>query len=177
MLRFQEIKRSYLEFERELMRQGKLPMWDTGIGFWHGSNCDEIFELFKRIKLGGYKDFLDLGSGDGRVVLIASLFTKATGIEIDRKLFEKAEEIKAGLSIKNVTFYNKNYYVHNISEHDIIFVSPDSPMHRGLETKLVGELKGMLIVNGPHFHPTLLIREKELWINDNFSAVYIKNYL
>ncbi len=171
-LKFEQIKSKYSEFERELMRNGKLPMRDTGIGFWNGAVCDDIFQLFKKIGLQKYNNFLDLGSGDGRVVLIASLFTNASGVEYDKPLVEKAEEIKNSLRIKNAVFHHKNFHEHNISAHDIVFISPDAPMHRGVESKLLAELRGKLIVYGPHFHPTLLVKEKEFWINNNFAAVY-----
>lgn len=172
--KFNEIKNKYKEFERQLMQQGKLPMWDTGLGFWNGANCDEVFELFKKLNLYKYRHLIDLGSGDGRVVLIAGLFTKATGIEVDKKLVGKAEEIKSILGIKNADFINKNFFEHNISGHDIVFVNPDMPMHRGLENKLLKELKGKLIVYGHHFHPTLFIKENEIQNFDNFVAVYRK---
>src|SRR3989338_5665975 len=105
-----EIKSAYAKFEHDLMKSGKLPMHSTDVGFWHGSNIDEIFQLFREIKLDRYKNFLDLGSGDGRVTLIASLFTSSTGIEFDKNLVEKAEEIKSIIGIKNAVFHQKNFY-------------------------------------------------------------------
>ncbi len=166
------IKSIYEQFERELMKKGKLPMYDTGIGFWNGSHVEEIFELFKSIKLDRFKSFIDLGSGDGRVVLMASLFTNAFGIEYDKTLVEKAHEVKKLLGIQNADFLAGNFYKHDISGHDVVFVSPDTPFHRGLEKKMLKELNGKLIVHGVHFHPTMLLKENEFWINNNFSAVY-----
>jgi len=113
-----------------------------------------------------------LGSGDGRVVLIASLFTYSVGIEIDKSLVEKAEEIKSELGIDNALFHNKNFFQQDITGHDIIFVNPDVPMQRGIESKLLNEMRGRLIVFGHHFHPTLFLREKEFWINENFAVIY-----
>ena len=75
--KFQEIKKEYDDFDKALMKQGRLPMKDTGIGFWNASPSSDVFELFKKLQLQNYKHLLDLGSGDGRVTLIASLFTKA----------------------------------------------------------------------------------------------------
>ena len=51
----------------------------TSKGYFGFSDVQTIFELFKKIKLEKYNRFLDLGSGNGCVVAIASLFTKATG--------------------------------------------------------------------------------------------------
>ena len=38
------------------------------------SGTQDIYDFFVKIKLERYKNFIDLGSGDGKVVLIASLF-------------------------------------------------------------------------------------------------------
>ena len=85
---------------------------------------------------------------------------------------EKAEEIKSELGIDNALFHNKNFFQQDITGHDIIFVNPDVPMQRGIESKLLNEMRGRLIVFGHHFHPTLFLREKEFWINENFAVIY-----
>ena len=172
--RFLQIKREYDDFDRSLLQQGRLPMRDTGIGFWNASLSSEIFELFSKLKLQKYNHFLDLGSGDGRVVMIASLFTEATGIEIDRELLNKSLEMQRMLDLKNVRFVHKNFMEHNISEHDMVFISPDKPMYRGLEEKLLDELNGHLLVYGHHFHPTLLQKKKEFHLDTNYAALYTK---
>lgn len=172
--KFTEIKKEYDDFDRALMKEGKLPMRDTGIGFWNASPSKDIFELFKKIKLQDYKHFLDLGCGDGRVAIIASLFTKATGIELDQALVNKATEMKYRLNIKNVEFLHKNFFDHNISEHDIIFLAPDKPMYRGVEEKMLDELTGELIIFSPHFHPTMLRKKIDFDVNGTFVAVYTK---
>ena len=169
--KFLAIKKEYENFDRSLLRQGKLPMWDTGAGFYSSVVLTEVFGLFKKINLQNYNNFLDLGSGDGRVVLTASLFTKATGIEIDPRLVDSALQIKRKLGL-NAGFIQTNFYDYKISGHDIVFVNPDEPMHRGLEKKFLNELKGKLIVYGPHFHPTLLRKHNDFYINGNYSAVY-----
>jgi len=172
--RFNAIKKEYDDFDKSLMKQGKLPMRDTGIGFWNASPSKDIFELFKKINLQDYKHFLDLGSGDGRVAMIASLFTKATGIELDRALVNKATEMKHRLNINNVEFLHKNFFDHNISKHDMIFLAPDKPMYRGVEEKLLKELKGEVIVFSPHFHPTMLRKKTDFDVNGTYTAVYTK---
>lgn len=164
----------YKELEKSLLRQGRLPMKDTNIGFWSYANSNDIFELFKKIKLTRFNHFMDLGSGDGRVALIASLFTKSTGIEIDHELHMIANAIKSELKCKDVTLINDDFYNHNLSKHDIIFVNPDRPMYRGLETKLLNELKGQLIVYGPFFHPSSLNKVDDAYINGTYIGIYSK---
>src|SRR3989338_3771694 len=122
--KFLEIKNAYDDFYKSLMKNGKLPMWSTEKGFWNASISDEVYSAFKKIKLQNYKKFLDLGSGDGKIALIASLFCKqAEGIEIDSVLHNKAVEMKQKTGISNVIFHNKDFFEHKLSAYDIIFLA------------------------------------------------------
>lgn len=172
---FVEIKKEYDTFYKDLLRQGKLPLWSTGKGFFGGVIADEIYEAFKRIKLHKHKTFIDLGSGDGKVVLTAALFCKrAVGIEMDNGLFKKSMEMQMKLNIPNAIFYNSDFYDQSISAFDYVFVYPDSPMHRGLEKKLLNELTGKLLHYGHHFHPQNLNVEDKFLVNGNLFTVYTR---
>jgi len=173
--KFKEIKGEYGSFHRELLKEGKLPMKDTGLGFWNAAIHEEVYEAFEKLNLQKCKRFIDLGSGDGNVTLIASLFCeKAEGIEIDQELFEKSIEIQAKLGINNAVFHNKDFFDHNLSDYDVVFVNPDKPMERGLENKLINELSGKLIHYGHHFHPSQLKKEKSFSVNNALFTVYSK---
>lgn len=170
---FQQIKDEYSSFYRELLSKGRLPMWDTGKGFWSHTITDEAYAAFKKIGMDKRHSFIDLGSGDGNVVLIASMFCKrAVGIEIDNSLFRKSLEMQKKLNMPNAIFFNSDFYDHSISEFDVAFVYPDTPMHRGLEKKLVNELRGKLIHHGHHFHPQSLKAEQQFMINGSLFTVY-----
>ena len=124
--KFIEIKKEYDNLQKDMLKQGKLPLRDTGIGFWGGALAEEVFEAFIKIKLHKFRNFLDLGSGDGRVVLIASLFgVKAVGIEIDDELFTKSLEIQRKLNMPNAIFYNNDFYDHNFYGYDVLFCNPE----------------------------------------------------
>ncbi|MBI5390255.1 hypothetical protein HZB02_02100 [Candidatus Woesearchaeota archaeon] len=84
----------YSSYRRELLQHGKLPFRSTSKGFWGVSEIPVLFQLFQKIKLQNYNQFIDLGSGDGRAVLVASLFTHATGIECDEKLYRDSLMLK-----------------------------------------------------------------------------------
>lgn len=171
---FNLIKKEYDEFYRGLLRNGKLPMWSTAKGFWNASISDEVYEAFKRIGLNKFKNFLDIGSGDGKVVLIASLFCQnAEGIEIDNFLHNKAIEIQTKFSIRNAKFRNADFLLHDFSEYDILFLSPDAPLERGLENKLLKEMKGRLIHYGHNFHPRFLKKEDSFLVNGNLVSLYL----
>lgn len=172
---FADIKKEYSNFYRNLLSEGKLPLRNTEKGFWGHAIADEIYESFRRLNLQKFNSFIDLGSGDGKVVLIASLFCKrAVGIEIDQELHQKAMEMKNKLLIPNAIFYNNDFFAHSISEFDTVFVYPDAPMERGLEKKLLNELNGKLIHYGHHFHPTQLKKEQSFFVNGNLFTVYSK---
>src|SRR3990167_5062155 len=112
-LLFAQIKTEYDNFYREMLRKGKLPMRSTAKGFWNASISEEIYDAFRRIGLRKFNNFLDIGSGDGKVVLIASLFCKnAEGVEIDNLLHSRAIEIQAKLRIQNVKFRNIDFFEH-----------------------------------------------------------------
>ncbi len=171
--KFKEIKQEYDTYYRSLLKQGKLPLRSTELGFWNAAISDEVYAAFKKLNLQKYKNFMDLGSGDGKITLIASLFCKqAEGIEIDDELHEKAIEYKRKLNIKNADFHHNDFTHHSIKDYDIIFINPDKPMERGTEEKLLKELNGKLIVHSNHFHPMHLKKETSFNVENTLISLY-----
>ena len=172
---FSQIKKEYGNFYSSLLRNGRLPMWSTKKGFWNAAIADEVYEAFRKIKLSRFKSFLDIGSGDGKVVLIASLFCRnAEGVEIDEFLHKKSVQIKNKFKINNAAFHNNDFFGHDFSKYDILFLSPDAPLERGLENKLLREMKGKLMHYGHHFQPRFLKKEDSFLVNGNLISVYSK---
>ena len=170
---FAQIKKEYEGFYASLLKRGKLPMRSTEKGFWNASSSDEVYEAFRKAKLHRFKNFLDIGSGDGKVVMIAALFCKsAEGIEIDDLLHSKAVEMQAKLGLGNAAFHNKDFFEHDFSKYDVMFLAPDAPLDRGLENKLLREMKGKLIHYGHHFHPGKLRKENSFLVNGNLVTLY-----
>ena len=171
--KFKTIKQEYDNFYNSLLRRGKLPLWSTELGFWNAAISNEVYDAFKKLNLQKFKKFIDLGSGDGKITLIASLFCKqAEGIEIDEKLFEKSLEMKKKLNIKNAVFHNNDFLDHSIKDYDVIFINPDKPMERGTEKKLLDGLNGKLILYGHHFHPKILKKEDSFSVDNTLVTVY-----
>ena len=171
---YKKIKKEYDDFYKSIMGEGKLPMRATSKGFWGAAVADEVFEAFKKAGLKNCKNFLDIGSGDGKIVLIASLFAKNSfGIEIDESLVNKSIEIKEKLAIKNAGFSKGDFYEEDFSKYDFLFCNPDSPIERMLEKKLLKEMKGRLIVYGSQFIPKKLFRESEFKISGTDIFVFI----
>jgi len=147
-------------------------MGDTSKGFWGAAITEHIYGFFKKIKLENYKNFLDLGSGDGKVVLIASLFgVKATGIEIDDDLVKTSERIKKELKLK-AEFIKGDFFKHNLSKYDVIFVNPDKGFENGLEDKLLKEMNGKLFVYNQIFLPRFLRKGRSYWFDQVPVIVY-----
>jgi len=170
---YNRIKEEYDLFYNILMRNGSLPMFSTELGFWNSSITEDIYEIFKRIKLHTFKSFLDIGSGDGKAVLIAAIFgVTAHGVEIDDFLVKKSLEMQRKIGIKNASFIKKDYHEHDFSNYDVLFLAPDKPLRRGLEQKLLKELNGKLILYGPVYHPRSLKKEDCFFINDTLVTVY-----
>jgi hypothetical protein len=160
LAKFLAIKSEYERFYNDLLSQGRLPLKDTGEGYWAMAVADDVYELFRRLKLQRYKSFIDIGSGDGKVVLIASLFTRATGIEVDDKKLKLISILLHG-----------DYHELDLRAYDLIFYHPDHHNHR-LELKLMEELQGKLVVYGGLYHPTSLQREMHFIANTTPVTVF-----
>ena len=96
--KFEEICSAYIKRRNDLFLKHESQRL-TSAGYWAASDPKFLFELFRKLRLGKCRKFLDLGSGDGVVVAVASLFTTAAGIEIDKALHNDALQIKNKLKL------------------------------------------------------------------------------
>jgi len=167
--KFDEITKIYTRRRGQLIMSGR-SQHPTGVGYWAMSNPAHVFELFRRIGLDKYKSFLDLGSGDGIVVAVASLFTKSAGVEADAQLHKDAEEIMQRLKLE-YNLRNKDYLDEDLSQYDVIFINPDNYFYR-LEKNLVEQFKGTLIVTDNIFRPLTLSPEKQVSIRGTGFSIY-----
>jgi hypothetical protein len=172
--KFNELRQKYEEFYKSFYEKGSIPVGDTEKGIWGAAITDHLFEFFKLINLEKYKTFVDLGSGDGKVVLIASLFgVKATGIEFDKDLIETSIKTREELKL-DAEFIQGDFLKHDLSKYDIIFINPDKGFQLKLENKLLKEMKqnAKLFVYNNIFLPNLLKRGKTHW----FEQVPVISY-
>ncbi|RLE39291.1 hypothetical protein DRJ17_01060 [Candidatus Woesearchaeota archaeon] len=146
--------------DKTLLMQGKHLIGETEAGFFGISVLSDLLDVFKNINLSRFESFADLGSGDGRVVILASVFTKAVGFELDNKLINLAKKNKKALRSK-AKFIRTDFTKIDLSVFDVLFINPDKPFYRGLENKLLQEFKGVLIVANPVFLPSF--KEKQLF--------------
>ncbi|MBW3002970.1 class I SAM-dependent methyltransferase [Candidatus Woesearchaeota archaeon] len=142
LLKFSSIKKFYKEYYNRFYVQGKVPVKDTKLGMWGVSSADDVFEIFKKLNVHG--KFLDLGSGDGKVVLVASLFCDSvTGVECDDELIKLSKEFANQLGIK-AEFLLDDYMNIDLCGYDYIFINPDHELD-DLSEKLK-DYKGMVVV-------------------------------
>jgi len=80
--------------------------------------------------------------------------------------------MKIRFGIRNAAFHNKNFFEHDFSKYDALFLSPDAPLERGLESKLVREMNGKLIHHGHCFHPRFLKKESSFVVNGTLVTLY-----
>jgi predicted O-methyltransferase YrrM len=167
--RFQIIKQFYNKRRGSLLIDGKFQR-PTELGYWAASDPQQLFELFQQLHLEKYKNFLDLGSGDGIVVAVASLFTSAAGIEIDAKLHKDALDIKKKLGL-DYSLKCSDYLDENLSGYDFIFINPDNYFYK-LEKNLVETFKGTLVVTDNIFRPLTLKPAKDVSVRGIIFSVY-----
>jgi hypothetical protein len=145
----------------------------TAAGYWAASEPGQVFELFKKLDLERYKSFVDLGSGDGIVVAVASLFTKSEGIEADSRLHADAVEMMGQLGL-DYSLRNADYLQEDLSMYDFVFINPDNHFHL-LERKLVEGFKGVLVITDNLFRPLTLKPERHIAVGGAVFSVYILN--
>ena len=161
--KFQHIREKYDQLFQQGLKKGKLPMRSTDYGFWGTASTFAIYEFFNKINLQDYEHFIDLGSGDGRVVLLASLFTKATGIEGDEELVKMSEQLRDELEL-DAEFHCGDFMKHDLSKYDLIFVYPDKKFPSEFEEKLASEVSGDFYVYNQIYLPEKLKKGKTVWI-------------
>ncbi len=160
---FEKIKQYFAEKDRARAQQGKLSLGSTEKGFWGVSHLDDVYAWAEKVALHEQPALLDLGSGDGRVVLVTALFTPSTGIEYDLGLHELAVQAAADLQIP-VTLVAGDYTQHDLSQYRVLFAYADHNW-RWLEVKRA-ELtdKHELHLYHDTFHPEFLTKGKTTWI-------------
>jgi hypothetical protein len=149
-VRFARIESHYRERYQRLDQSGEGCYRLTGLGAWAASVPDHVYYFFQQLGLERQRLLIDLGSGDGLVACIASLFTRSVGIEIDQHLCHTAKEVISALGLgERVAVVCGDYLTQQIQRADCLYVYPDKPLNE-LEDLLDG-WSGVLLVAGPHF--------------------------
>ena len=178
LLILKSIANEYRLLSDEMLKK-KIFMKPTSIGYFAGARIDDIHDIFEKIGLEKYKKFIDLGSGDGRVVLMAAAYTSAEGVELDDELFTTALRMQKKLSshapLKKAVFHKKNYMTDiHLDDYDVIFINPDGRLYE-LEKKLRQEMKkdAILIVYNAVYQPTNMKLKRTIGVGPSAGFVYV----
>lgn len=104
---------------------------------------DKLQTMLKLAKPKKSDRIIDLGSGDGKVIIaLAQQGLDAEGIEINPLLVRKTQQQikKLGLS-KKAKVKRGNFWKFNYAKYDLVFLYGTSYIMKKLETKLLRELK------------------------------------
>ncbi len=125
--------------------------------------------MIKLLKLKKGEKLVDLGSGDGRIVIaFAKLGIEAHGYEINPMLVAWSRFKIRQLSLQNKAFIHfKSYWSENLREFDAVTVYGIAHMMGRLEKKLVKELKPKSKIVSNYFElPKLksIKQENKVWL-------------
>ena len=159
---FEKIKAYFKKQDEEVLARGKLPMRSTDVGFWGVSNLDDVKEFFEKKQFSTDATFMDLGCGDGRVVLVASLYVQASGIEYDAQLIEVAKQAASDLDM-DVEFVCDDFRNIDFSSYNILYSYADQNWEN-FKDKLLSELSGELYCYHDTYRPHFLDKQKITWV-------------
>ncbi|MAE13574.1 hypothetical protein CMO92_03335 [Candidatus Woesearchaeota archaeon] len=159
---FEGLRDFFCEVDRSERVKGRVPYAQKEGRIWGVSSLESWFSAFERIGLERFDRFVDLGSGDGRVVFLASLFTEAVGIEMDDELVERSRLFKGELEEKGliprnrIVFEQGDYLKSDLSGFDCVGIFPDRSFLLSFQRKLAREVKGVVLVYERLHLPSLL---------------------
>ncbi len=145
-------KENFREFSSKLI----LPFLETDM------DCiTKIFQVLERefgLKRGSRQKLIDLGSGDGRVVIHTAINheIEAVGVELDEYYYNlskkmvkkmKKKEKRKKKSLKKVRFKKGDLFEFNLKEQDFIYIYSFPPMQNYLKHVLKTAKKGAVIIS------------------------------
>ena len=162
MKNLNDIATAYFFLDANKDTEGKRTFRKTSAGIFVPSCIEMGHSFFAKFGLSRYKKFLDIGSGDGRIVRTASLFTDSTGIEADKTMFDESERIGPIPGCKPFRFIHGDYmdpffFFH---EFDFIYWFPDKDGEE-VEEKLLWQMTGVLAIKSRIYVPKKLKKIEE----------------
>ena len=119
--------------------------------------------MFKLLNFEKGNKLVDLGSGDGRIVISAAKHgITASGFEINPLLYFISKVKLKMNGVKNADIYCKSYWGENLSSYSYITIYATSHIMSALQKKLLKELKPGTRVVSNHFKFPSLKVEKQL---------------
>jgi hypothetical protein len=110
-----------------------------------GSDPENVTRMVKMAELRDGDVVLDLGSGDGRIVLEAARShpkVQGWGVDIDRELVEKSNAAAREQGVSNrIRFYHRNVFDTDLREATVIFMWLFPELMRMLRPKILAEAR------------------------------------
>lgn len=110
--------------EKDLFKAHNSPMT---FGTLEKTGLDNIINFYKEkvSDILSNKNFIDLGSGDGRVSIWASTygFSNSDGVELSPKRHNIAINHLKKIDSNNINFFNDNILNHDIQKYDLMYIS------------------------------------------------------
>lgn len=103
-----------------------------------------VYEMLALAEVTSEDIVYDLGSGDGRIVILAAARhgARGVGIEIDRKLVEISRQVAREAELDHrVTFIEGDLFEADISQATVVMLYLSGSVNRELEPKLKRELR------------------------------------
>jgi SAM-dependent methyltransferase len=103
-----------------------------------------VYEMLELAGVAGRDVVYDLGSGDGRIVILAAqkYGARGVGIELDPKLVEVSRQVARDAQLADrVTFIAGDLFTADISPATVVTLYLSTTMNRQLEDKLKRELR------------------------------------
>lgn len=163
--------------DKELRAQRGTVVHDTPFGIFGSTSVADAFALCEKLDLHDGMRFCDLGSGDGRVAIVAALFCESTGVEGDAGLHAIALRAKAELlphipQLARCALRNADYTTIDLSEFDVLFAFADHAWPQELERSLLAREKpGILVAHQDIFRPKLR-KGPTIWVGQTPFVTY-----
>lgn len=103
-----------------------------------------VFEMLRLARVTADDVLYDLGSGDGRIVILAAqkYGARGVGIEIDRRLVEISRQVAREAEVTHkVSFVESDLFTADISEATVVTLYLSPSVNTQLEPKLRRELR------------------------------------
>ncbi len=149
---------------------------------WVPTRDDIINTLLKMLKPNANDVFMDLGCGDGRVVIaVAKKFKiRTVCIELRKELVEKAKEAAAKEGVIDlITFIEDDFFKVRLPKATIVYMYLLTSVNQKLRPKLESELaNGTIIITLdfpiPEWQPIHVIELPRAWQRTLY--IYVKGY-
>ncbi len=171
-MEFKIIEELYTEYDNNREKQEKKLVYETEKGIFGTSSMQDMYDFLTTIEAKKEDVFVDLGSGDGRVVCVASLFCDAIGIEFDETLVTLSKEQAKKLESK-ATFLQQDYETYAFSKATILFCYADHFFNKEFIEKLKKEFTGSLYIYQGTFFPEGVKKGKTIWVGQTPFMQYV----